>query len=117
MASRKHSQIRTAVRRRTAKIRSDIAAKDLVLTGTVQTRTKACGQQRCACHEDAASRHGPYHEWTRRRNGRLVSTTLDADEANIVAGAIESYREIEALLARWEAEVEDEIMSRRTRKS
>jgi len=31
MASRKHSQIRTAVRRRTAKIRRDIAAKNLVL--------------------------------------------------------------------------------------
>jgi hypothetical protein len=117
MASRKRSQVEKAVHRRTASIRREIAAKDLLLSGNLQTRTKTCGQARCACHEDPAARHGPYHEWTRRRDGRLVSTTLDAEQAPLVVAAIENHRDVEALLARWEREVEAEILALRRRKS
>jgi len=116
MASRKPNDFHARVRRRTAQIRRAIAAHDAVLSGTLQTRTKRCGQARCACQDDPDARHGPYHEWIRRRDGGQVNTKLDAQEAEIVAAAIESYREVQGLLARWEREVEAELLREERRK-
>ena len=117
MASKIPDDFAERVRHRTAEIRRAIAAHDAVLSGTLQTRTKRCGQARCACQEDPAARHGPYHEWTRRRDGRQVNTKLDAEEAAIVASAIEDYRAVQGLLARWEREVEAELLDENRRKS
>jgi hypothetical protein len=117
MAKKKASNIRQAVRGATRQIRRTIAGKDLLLSGNLQTRTKTCGQERCACRLDPEARHGPYHEWTRRRAGRLVSTSLSAEEARVVARAIETYREVEALLALWERKVEQVLLGEKEPKS
>ncbi len=75
-----------------------------VCAGTLHVRTKQCGKARCRCSEDEKARHGPYNEWTRRENGRLVHRVLDAEHAAVLRHAIDDYREIERLLARWESE-------------
>jgi hypothetical protein len=115
MATRNDSKIRNDVRRRTKELRQRIAATDVIATGTVQTRTKTCGREGCACMADPAARHGPYHEWTRRRDGRLVTTSLDDAQAALLTEAIANRREVEGLLARWEHEVEARILSEKQR--
>lgn len=106
----------TTVRRRTADIRRAIAALDLLCSGTLLTRTKACGRAGCRCANDPEARHGPYFEWTRRQGGRLVHSVLTPEQADFLARAIANYREVQRLLAAWERESAAEILAMRPRK-
>ena len=110
------AKVRKEVRRRTRKLRTRIAAMDVLATGTLQLRTKTCGREGCACMSDPDARHGPYHVWVRTRDGRLVTTTLDAAAAGLVGDAIANRREVDDLLRRWESEVEAQLLGRRPRK-
>ena len=55
--------------------------------GTVLKRMMKCGQQRCACHQDPAKRHGPYFEWTYKEKGKTVNRRLRPEEAPIYEAA------------------------------
>jgi hypothetical protein len=95
---------RKFIRNRTEELRRSIAAMDFVTSGTLLTRTKVCGRPNCRCAEDVNARHGPYYEWTRRSEGRLLHHVISADQANLVKHAIQNHRAIERLLDQWEAE-------------
>lgn len=77
---------------------------DYVASGTLHSRTKVCGRPNCRCATDPRARHGPYQEWSRRSEGRLVHRILTAPQAERIARAIANYRELLALVARWEEE-------------
>ena len=98
------------LRQRTAALRRRISAMDFACSGTLHTRTKSCGQAACRCATDPTARHGPYHEWSRRKDGRLVHSTLDPAQLLLVQRAIANRREIERLLALWEDESTREIL-------
>jgi hypothetical protein len=83
---------------------------DYVSSGTLHSRTRACGKTNCRCADDPAAWHGPYHDWTRRRDGRLVHCSVSPDQADLVQLAIANRREIDRLLARWEDETVEEIL-------
>ena len=85
-------------------IRREIAAVDLLCAGTLLKRWKQCGRSNCRCARDPAARHGPYYEWSRRRNGRLLHTLLSAQQADQMAQAIKNHRRILRLLATWGCE-------------
>jgi hypothetical protein len=70
--------------------------------GTVLKRMMKCGQQRCACHEDPAKRHGPYFEWTYKVKGKTVNHRLRPEEAPVYMTATEQYRRLKTLLNRME---------------
>lgn len=106
----------TTVRRRTAELRRAIAAFDLLCSGTLLSRTKACGRAGCRCADDPEARHGPYYEWTRRQGGRLVHSVLTAEQAGRLARAIANYREVQRLLAVWQRESAAEILAMKSRK-
>ena len=101
---------RRRVRQRTVALRRELAALDFVATGTLQTRTKLCGKPNCPCASDPAARHGPYHEWYYRQDGRPVSRMLSAEQAELIAEAIANYRKLKELLVRWQRETADEIL-------
>ena len=75
---------------------------DLVCSGTLTTRTKVCGRKVCRCATDPEARHGPYHEWTRREDGRLRHSVVSPEQAELLASGIANYREIQRLLRLWE---------------
>ena len=83
---------------------------DFVVSGTIHTRTKVCGRANCRCAQDPDARHGPYHEWSRHQDGRLVHSVVTAEQAATLGQAIANYREVQALLARWRAESADELL-------
>ena len=85
-------------------IRRDIAAVDLLCSGTLLKRWKQCGRPNCHCAHDPSARHGPYYEWSRRRNDRLLHTLLSPQQAESMALAIKNYRRILKLLATWSRE-------------
>ena len=70
--------------------------------GTVLKRMMKCGQQRCACHQDPAKRHGPYFEWTYKENGRTVNRRLRPEEAPVYQAATQQYRKLQSVLKQME---------------
>jgi len=99
------------MRQQTEELRRLIDGMVYVSSGTLHTRTKVCGRPNCRCASgDPATRHGPYHEWSRRIGGRLVHSLLSEEQAELVAEAIANHREIQRLLKMWEARTEHEIL-------
>lgn len=87
--------------KRIEEIKRKIASVELVCAGTLQERMKTCGRSYCRCSEDPEAMHGPYYEWTRYEDGRLVSKTLSPEQAEVLKKAIADYREIQGLLDVW----------------
>lgn len=76
-----------------------------LLTGSVQSRFFECSRQNnCRCHDDMASRHGPYHYWTRKVKGKTVSVSLTDDQLAVVQEWIQNSRALERLLKRMRDE-------------
>jgi len=84
---------------------------DYVASGTIHVRTKVCGRNNCRCAHDPDARHGPYHEYSRRLQGRLRHSVVTPQQADLLSRAIANYREIQSLLARWERETVAEILN------
>lgn len=95
---------RRRLRQHTEALRREIAAMDYVSSGTLLSRTKVCGQPNCRCAADPAARHGPYFEFNRRVDGRLIHRAVAPALVSEVQRAIENQRRIQALLAEWEHE-------------
>lgn len=69
-----------------------------------------CGQKACRCATDPTTRHGPYHEWTRRQGGRYRHSVVSPEQAKLLERGIANYRQIQHLLRLWEAETAEAIL-------
>lgn len=110
--TRDHKPVLRRLRQRTAALRRRLAAMDYVSSGTLHSRSRACGKPNCRCAHDPEAWHGPYHDWTRRKNGRLVHSAVTDDQARLIRRAIANRRAIDRLLAQWEDETVSEILGR-----
>ena len=63
-----------------AEIAAEIAALGFALPGTLTERPMRCGHPRCRCHADPPQLHGPYHQWTRKIDGKTVTRFLSNDQ-------------------------------------
>ena len=72
------------------------------LKGTVSKRMMKCGQPTCACHRDAAQRHGPYFEWTYKVKGKTVNVKLSPQAAPLYLAATKQHRKLKVLLSSME---------------
>ena len=101
---KKVKQLRIAPTPAIRQIRRQIASVDLLCSGTLLKRWKQCGRPNCRCAKDPSARHGPYYEWSRRRNDRLLHSLLSPAQAKQMDLAIKNYRRILRLLATWSHE-------------
>ena len=85
-------------------IRREIAAVELICSGTLLKRWKQCGRPNCRCAHDPSARHGPYYEWSRRQKGRFLHSLLSPQQAESVTQAIKNHQRILTLLATWSLE-------------
>jgi hypothetical protein len=102
---------RKRIRERTQELRRRIARMDFVASGTMHERTKVCGRKNCKCASDPAERHGPYYEWSRRKDGKLHHRIVTPEQAELLKQSIANHRQIQALLAQWEDETAEEILN------
>ncbi len=51
-----------------AEITARLADVSFALPGTLADRMTRCGHANCRCHADPPALHGPYHQWTRKKN-------------------------------------------------
>jgi hypothetical protein len=107
---REHRPSARKLRQRTATLRRHIAAMDYASSGTLHSRTRPCGKTNCRCATDTDAWHGPYHDWSRRKDGRLVHSAVSSAQARLIKRAIANRRKIDELLARWEDETVAEIL-------
>ena len=69
---------------RAARIAAEITARladvAFALPGTLADRMTRCGHPGCRCHADPPRPHGPYHQWTRKKDGKTATRILTDDQ-------------------------------------
>lgn len=98
------------IRSKTVEIKRALGALDYVASGTLHTRMKSCGRPNCRCAKDPKAKHGPYYEWNRWIDGKLVHRIISAEQAEIVTRALDNLKEVKRLLSLWEHETALEIL-------
>ena len=103
-------------KKRIAELQRQIAGFDYVCAGNLRQRYTVCGTENCRCKAQPPEPHGPYYYWSRLVGGKVVQRVLSREQAELVARGIENYREVRALLRRWEEETVRSIEIRRQAK-
>jgi hypothetical protein len=88
------------LRRDYEQLRSGLNQIGYLLQGSVTERRLPCGKTACACTTDIEARHGPYRQWTRKRQGRTVSTYLTPEQAALCRQWIQNNRRLEQIVSR-----------------
>ena len=88
---------------RAARIAAGLAALGFALPGTLADRMTRCGRANCRCHADPPRRHGPYHQWTRKKNGRTATRILTDDQLADYRPWFGNHRRLRELITELEA--------------
>jgi hypothetical protein len=96
------SALLTAHARNFTGLKQELQQLTYFCKGTVLKRMMKCGQQRCACHQDPAKRHGPYFEWTYKEKGKTVNRRLRLEEVSFYEAATQQYRKLQSVSKRME---------------
>ena len=86
-----------------AEITARLAGLAFALPGTLADRMTRCGHPGCRCRADPPRLHGPYRQWTRKKNGKTATKILTDDQAADYAPWFGNHRRIRDLLAEHEA--------------
>jgi hypothetical protein len=86
-----------------ARIARELARASFALPGTLTERLTRCGRPNCRCHADPPVLHGPYHQWTRKVNGKTITRLLTDDQLADYQPWLDNQRRLRALLAELEA--------------
>ena len=82
--------------------RSPPLAPGFALPGTLTDRMTRCGHPNCRCHADPPRLHGPYHQWTRKIDGKTVTRILTDDQLADYRPWFDSHRRLRELIAELE---------------
>jgi hypothetical protein len=95
-----------AQRARAARITAEITARladvKFALPGTLAGRMTRCGHPACRCHADPPRLHGPYHQWTRKKNGKTATRILSDDQLADYGPWFDSHRRLRELITELE---------------
>jgi hypothetical protein len=89
---------------RAAAIAAQIAelTAGFILPGTLTERMTRCGYANCRCHADPPQLHGPYHQWTRKKDGKTATRILSDDQRADYQPWFDNHRRLRALIAELE---------------
>jgi hypothetical protein len=79
-----------------------LADLPFALPGTVADRMTRCGYPGCRCRADPPQPHGPYHQWTRKKNGRTATRILTDDQLADYAPWFDNHKRLRELVAELE---------------
>ena len=95
-----------AQRARAARIAAQIARlaqAGFILPGTLTERMTRCGYPRCRCRAGPPRLHGPYHQWTRKKNGKTATRILTDDQLADYGPWFDNHRRLRELITELEA--------------
>ena len=79
-----------------------LAATGFALPGTLADRMTRCGRPNCRCHADPPRLHGPYHQWTRKKDGKTATRILTDDQLADYGPWFDNHRRLRELVAELE---------------
>jgi hypothetical protein len=85
-----------------AEITARLAGLAFALPGTVADRMTRCGHQNCGCHADPPRLHGPYHQWTRKKNGKTATKILSDEQLADYRPWFDNHKRLRELIAELE---------------
>jgi hypothetical protein len=85
-----------------AEITARLAGLAFTLPGTLADRRTRCGHPGCRCHADPPQLHGPYHQWTRKKNGRTSTRILTDDQLTDYGPCFDNHKRLRELVAELE---------------
>jgi hypothetical protein len=85
-----------------AEITARLAGLPFALPGTLADRKTRCGYPGCRCHADPPRLHGPYHQWTRRKDGKTATRILSDEQLADYAPWFDNHRRLRELIAELE---------------
>jgi hypothetical protein len=85
-----------------AEITARLAAAAFALPGTLADRMTRCGRPNCRCHADPPRLHGPYHQWTRKKNGKTATRILTDGQLADYQPWFDNHRHLRELIAELE---------------
>jgi len=86
----------------TAEITALLAGPAFALPGTVADRLTRCGHAGCRCHADPPQLHGPYHQWTRKKNGRTATKILTDEQLADYGPWFDNHKRLRELITELE---------------
>ena len=86
-----------------AEISARLADAAFALPGTVADRMTRCGHPSCRCHADPPQLHGPYHQWTRKKNGRTSTRILTDEQLADYGPWFDNHKRLRELITDLEA--------------
>jgi hypothetical protein len=86
-----------------AEIAARLAGAAFALPGTLADRMTRCGYPGCRCHADPPALHGPYHQWTRKKNGKTSTRILSDDQLADYRPWFDNHKRLRELIAELEA--------------
>jgi len=93
---------RARARRIAAEITARLADVTFALPGTLADRMTRCGHPGCRCHADPPRLHGPYHQWTRKKNGKTATRILTDDQLADYQPWFDNHRRLRELVTELE---------------
>ena len=85
-----------------AEITARLAGLAYALPGTVADRLTRCGYPGCRCHADPPQLHGPYHQWTRKKNGKTATRILTDAQLADYGPWFDNHKRFRELIAELE---------------
>jgi hypothetical protein len=79
-----------------------LAAAGFALPGTLADRMTRCGHPGCRCRADPPQLHGPYHQWTRKKDGKTATKVLTDDQLADYRPWFDNHKRLRQLLAELE---------------
>jgi hypothetical protein len=79
-----------------------LTAAGLALPGTLADRMTRCGRPNCRCHADPPRLHGPYHQWTRKKDGKTATRILSDDQLADYQPWFDNHKRLRELIAELE---------------
>jgi uncharacterized protein DUF6788 len=84
------------------RIARELAALSFALPGTLADRLTRCGHASCRCHADPPQMHGPYHQWTRKKDGKTATRILTDEQLADYGPWFESHKRLRQLITELE---------------
>jgi hypothetical protein len=85
-----------------ASIARELAGLGFALPGTLADRMTRCGHAHCRCHADPPRLHGPYHQWTRKKDGKTATRILTEEQLTDYGPWFDNHRRLRELIAQLE---------------
>ncbi|MGE5289370.1 MAG: DUF6788 family protein [Micromonosporaceae bacterium] len=91
-----------AQRAQARRIARELAGLGFALPGTLADRMTRCGYPNCRCHAEPPRLHGPYHQWTRKKNGKTATRILSDDQLADYRPWFDNHRRLRELITELE---------------